>query len=45
MQFLNDVLGRCQTVGLHVVAVVCDTGTNNVKALKLLGATERKPFF
>ena len=46
VQFLNDVLGACQNnVGLHVVATVCDMGTNNNKALKLLGATERKPFF
>ena len=27
------------------VATVCDKGTNSVKALKLLGATRRKPFF
>ena len=44
-QFLNEVLGACQNVGLHVVATVCDMGTNTVKVLKLLGAAERKPFF
>jgi hypothetical protein len=37
--------GACQNVGLHVVATVCDMGTNNIKTLKLLGATKRKPFF
>jgi len=45
VQYLSDVLDACQNVGLHVVATVCDMGTNNIKALKLLGATERKPFF
>jgi len=43
--FLNEVLGACQNVGLHIVATVCGMGTYNVKALKLLGAAERKPFF
>jgi hypothetical protein len=45
VQFLNEVLGACQNMGLHVVATVCDMGTNNVKALKLLGATISKSFF
>jgi hypothetical protein len=45
MQFLNEVLGACQNVRLHAVATVCDMGTNSVKALKLLGATIRKPVF
>ena len=34
VQFLNEVLGACQIVGLHVVATVCEMGTNNVKAMK-----------
>ena len=34
-----------QSVGLHVVATVCDMGTNNVKAIKLLGSTREEPFF
>jgi len=40
-------LGAYQNVGLHVVATVCDMGTNNVKAMKLLGSTGGggKPFF
>jgi hypothetical protein len=41
VQFLNEVLGACQNVGLHVVATVCDMGTNNV----LLGSTRIEPFF
>jgi len=45
VQFLNDVLGACQNVGLHVVATVCDMGTNSVKAIKLLGPTRSEPFF
>ena len=31
VQFLKDVLGACQNVGLHVVATVCDMGTNSVR--------------
>jgi hypothetical protein len=45
VQILNEVLGECQTVGLHVVATVCDMGTNNVKAMKLLGSSTSEPFF
>jgi len=45
VQFLNEVLGACQNVGLHVVATVCDMGTNNVKAMKLLGSNTSEPFF
>jgi len=40
-----EVLGACQNVGLHVVTTVCDMGTNNVKAVKLLGLTGGEPFF
>ena len=43
-QFLEEVLDACQNVGLHV-ATVCDTGTNNVKAMKLLGSPGGEPFF
>jgi len=45
VQFLNELLGACQNVGLHVVATVCDMGTNNVNAMKLLGSTRSEPFF
>jgi len=45
VQFLNEVLGACQNVRLHVVDTFCDMGTNDIKALKLLGATIRKLFF
>jgi hypothetical protein len=45
VQFLNEVLGACHSVGLHVVATVCDMGTNSVKALKLFCSISRKPFF
>jgi predicted RNA binding protein with dsRBD fold (UPF0201 family) len=45
VQFLREFLGACQNVGLHVVATVCDMGTNIVKAMKLLGSTVGEPFF
>ena len=46
VQFLKEVLDACQNVGLHVVATVCDMGTNIVKAMKLLGSTGGGgPFF
>ena len=44
-RFLKEVLGACQDAGLRVVATVCDMGANNVRALRQLGATRRKPFF
>jgi hypothetical protein len=39
MQFLKEVFDAYKNVGLRVVATVCDMGTNNVKAMKLLGST------
>jgi len=47
VQFLKEVPDACQNVGLHVVATVCDMGTNNVKAMKLLVSTggRGEPFF
>ena len=45
VKLLNEVLGACKNIGLQVAAIVCDMAANNVKALKLLGATRRKPFF
>jgi hypothetical protein len=33
VQFLNEVLGACQNMGLHVIATVCDMGTDSVKAM------------
>jgi hypothetical protein len=45
VQFLREVLDACQNVGLHVVATVYDMGTNNVKAMKLLGSPTGEPVF
>jgi hypothetical protein len=45
VQYLKEVLDACQNTGLKVVATVCDMGANNVKAMKLFGASKRKPFF
>lgn len=43
--FLKEILGACANSGEHVVAAVCDMGTNNVKILKLLCVSEMEPFF
>ena len=46
VDFLKEVLGACHTVGLVVVATVCDMGANNIKALKkVLHVSEERPFF
>jgi hypothetical protein len=45
VQYLNEVIGTCQNAGLKAFATICDTGPSNVEALKLLGATKRKPLF
>jgi len=45
VNFLMEVLDACHNAGLEVVATMCDMGANNVKALKLLGVSEKTPFF
>jgi hypothetical protein len=45
LQFLEEVIDACQNAGLKVVATICDMGSNNVKALKLLKLSEEQPFF
>jgi hypothetical protein len=45
VQFLKEIPGSCQNVGLRVVATFCDMGTNNVKAMKLLGSPTGEPVF
>jgi hypothetical protein len=45
VSIINDALKTLKGMGLHVIATVCDMGTNNVKAVKLLGATHCKPYF
>ncbi|KAG8224518.1 hypothetical protein J437_LFUL004209 [Ladona fulva] len=42
---IEEVLVNVNGVGLNVVATVCDMGSNNVKALKLMGATYSNPWF
>jgi hypothetical protein len=44
-RYLNEVLDTCQNAGLKVIATVCGMGANSAKALNLLGASKRKPFF
>ena len=43
--FLMEVLDACHNAGLVVVATICDMGASNVRALKLLGVSEKTPFF
>jgi hypothetical protein len=45
LDFLMEILDACHNAGLVVVATVCDMGASNVRALKLLGVSENKPFF
>lgn len=45
VQFLNEVLCACHSAELHVVATVCDMGSNNVKPLRLLGGTRKNQVF
>lgn len=44
-ELLLKVIQRLLDCGLHVKAIICDQGTNNVAALKLLKVTKDKPFF
>ncbi|KAF0739498.1 zinc finger MYM-type protein 1-like [Aphis craccivora] len=44
-ELLVEVIKRLLDCGFHVKAVICDQGTNNVAALKLLKVTKDKPFF
>jgi hypothetical protein len=45
VQFLKVLIDACQNACLRGVATGCGMGTNNAKALKLLGVSEMKPFF
>jgi hypothetical protein len=45
VQLLDEVLVACHDVGLHVVAIVCDMGTNNVGAINRLCENVSEPFF
>ena len=45
LNFLMDVLDACQKAGLEVTVTMCSMDANNVKALKLLGISEKTPFF
>jgi hypothetical protein len=43
--YLMELFGMCWNAGLKVIVAICNIRDNNVKALKLLGVTKRKPFF
>jgi hypothetical protein len=45
LDFLMEFLDACHNEGLVVVATICDMGASNVRALKLLGVSEKTPFF
>jgi len=45
VNLLMKFLDACLNAGLEVIATVCDMAANNVKALKLLGVSEKTPFF
>jgi len=45
VNFLMEVFDPCQNAGLEVIDTVCNTDANNVKALKLMGISEKTPFF
>jgi len=45
VNILMEVLDACHNAGLEVVATVFDMGTNNVKALRQLGVSEKTLFF
>jgi len=45
VNFVMKVLDACQNAGLEAVATMCDMCANNVKTLKLFGASEKTPFF
>jgi hypothetical protein len=41
VNFVMDVLDVCHSGGLEVFCYQCDVGANNVKALELLGVSEK----
>jgi len=45
VNFLIEVFDACHNAGLVVLATVCDMGASNVRALNLLGVSEKTPFF
>ncbi|KAG8239572.1 hypothetical protein J437_LFUL019139 [Ladona fulva] len=44
-QLIKEVINAIDKTGLKIVATICDMGSNNVKALKLLGYSYDNPFF
>jgi hypothetical protein len=45
LNFFMNVLVVCHNAGMEVAATGCDMGSNSVKALKLLGVSEKISFF
>ncbi|KAG8232050.1 hypothetical protein J437_LFUL014426 [Ladona fulva] len=44
VSLMEEVLQQCHEAGLHVIATVCDMGTNNVKAMRSMGSSITHPF-
>ncbi|KAG8238574.1 hypothetical protein J437_LFUL018403 [Ladona fulva] len=42
---IREVLGALQSTGLKIAATVCDMGSNNILALRILGSTLHNPCF
>ncbi|KAG8228694.1 hypothetical protein J437_LFUL008683 [Ladona fulva] len=42
---IREVLGAPQSTGLKIAATVCDMGSNNILALRILGSTLHNPCF
>ncbi|KAG8231015.1 hypothetical protein J437_LFUL010937, partial [Ladona fulva] len=45
VDILVEVLQQCYAAGLTVLSTVCDMAAKNVKALRIMGATEKRPYF
>ncbi|KAG8231969.1 hypothetical protein J437_LFUL008890 [Ladona fulva] len=41
---LAEVLQQCYAAGLTVLSTVCDMAAKNVKPLRIMGATEKRPY-
>lgn len=42
---IKDNISYCNEIGINIRAIVCDQGSNNRSALKLLGTNSTQPYF
>ena len=45
VNFFMKFLDVCHNTGMEVAATLCDMGSNNIKAVKQLGVSEKISFF